>query len=113
MFLLLERHELRDTAVDSKYASMCVLSLIASCNNSISALAGQRKWSQTQDNVTDGIMTLADDKRPDETPLMELSYYSLQHETYIRYELTHQVVRWHNIRWSLIKSVIQVTEPSW
>jgi len=52
-------------------------------------------------------MTLAEDKRPEATLLIGLSEYALQRKTRIRDELTRQVLRWHSIGWSLIKSMTQ------
>jgi hypothetical protein len=57
------------------------------------ALPGQREWSRPKHDVIEGIMTLAEDMRPEATLLIGLSKYALQRQTRIRYELTHQILR--------------------
>jgi hypothetical protein len=56
-------------------------------------------------------MTLAHDKRPKATLLIGLCYYALQCQTDIRYELMSQIIRWHSIGWSPIKSQTQAIWP--
>jgi len=46
-------------------------------------LPGQREWSQPKYDVTEGIMTLAEDKRSEATLLMGLSSNALQRQTRI------------------------------
>jgi hypothetical protein len=47
------------------------------------ALPGQREYSRPEHDVTEGIMTSADDMRPEATLLIGLSYYALQRQTRI------------------------------
>jgi len=70
-------------------------------------LPGQREWSRLKHDVTEGIMTLADDKRLEATLLIGLSSNALQRQTRNRYELMCQVLHWHSIGWSPIKSMKQ------
>jgi hypothetical protein len=52
-------------------------------------------------------MTLAKDMRPEATLLIGLSKYTLQCQTRILYDVTCQVLGWHCIGWSTIKSMTQ------
>jgi hypothetical protein len=52
-------------------------------------------------------MTLAEDMRPETTLLIGLSQHALQRRTRIIYELKSQILHWHSIGWSLIKSMKQ------
>jgi hypothetical protein len=45
------------------------------------ALPGQREESRPKHDVTEGIMTSADDTRPEATLLIGLSYHALQRQT--------------------------------
>jgi len=76
-----------------------------------SALPGQREWSRPKHDVTEGIMTSADDMRPEATLLIGLSHIALQRQTRILNELTRQGLHWHSIGWSPIKSMAQAKEP--
>jgi len=55
-------------------------------------LPGLGEQSRPKHDVTEGIMTLAEDKRPEATLLIGLSYYALQRQSHIVYELTRQVL---------------------
>jgi len=61
-----------DTAVDSQYGSTWHLRFITRGNREIGALPGQREWSQPEHDMTEGIMMLAEDKRPEATLLSGL-----------------------------------------
>ena len=74
-------------------------------------LSGQREQSRPKHDVTEGVLTLAEDKRPEATLLIGLSLYALQRQTRIRYKLTGRVLRWHSIGWSPIKSRMQANNP--
>jgi len=56
-------------------------------------------------------MTSAENMRPEATLLIGLSYYPLQRQTHILYELTRQDVRWYSIGWLPIKSMTQTKQP--
>jgi hypothetical protein len=47
------------------------------------ALPGQREWSRPNHDVTEGIMSSADDMRPEATLLIGLSKNALQRQTRI------------------------------
>jgi len=47
----------------------------------IGVLPGRREKSCPKNDFTEGIMTLADDKRPEATRLVGLSEYALQRQT--------------------------------
>jgi hypothetical protein len=47
------------------------------------ALPGQRERSRPEHDMTEGIMTSADDMRPEATLLIGLSWYALQRQTHI------------------------------
>ena len=84
-----------------------IVNLLLQAIRVIGALPGQREWSRPKHDVTEGIMTSADDMRPEATLLIGLSYNVLWRQTHIRYELTRQVLRRHSIGWSPIKSMMQ------
>jgi hypothetical protein len=48
------------------------------------ALPGQREFSRPEGRVIEGIMTLAEDKRPKATLLIGWSWYALQCQTRMR-----------------------------
>jgi hypothetical protein len=48
-------------------------------------LPGLRDWSRPKHDVTEGIMTSAEDLRSEATRLIRLSWYALQRHTRIRY----------------------------
>jgi hypothetical protein len=73
----------------------------------IKALPGPREWSRPEHDVNAGVMTLADDKRPEATLLIAFSEYAVQCQTHNRYELTCQVLRWHCVGWSAIEFMKQ------
>jgi len=52
-------------------------------------------------------MTLAEDKRPEATLLIGLSWNELQCQSRTQYGLTRQILRWHSISWSLNTSMMQ------
>jgi hypothetical protein len=84
-----------------------IVSLLPHAIGITGALPGQRERSRPKYYVTEGVMTSAEDMRPEATLLIGLSYYALQCQTRILYELTRQVVRWHSIGWSPTKSMTQ------
>jgi hypothetical protein len=47
--------------------------------------------------VAEGIMKMADDMRPEATLLIGWSYYALQHQKLIRYQLTQLDLGWQRI----------------
>jgi len=71
------------------------------------ALPGHREMTRPKHDVTEGIIKLADDKRPEDTLLIGLSKYALQRQTHTRYELTQHVLFWYTIGWTPIKSMTQ------
>jgi hypothetical protein len=84
-----------------------IVNLASQAIRVIDALPGQRERSRPKHDVSEGIMTSADDMRPEATLLIGLSKYALQRQTRILYALTHQVLRWHSIGWSPNKSMTQ------
>jgi hypothetical protein len=70
-------------------------------------LLGQTGVSRPKHDVTERFMTLADDKRPEATLLIMLSWYALQCQTRMLYELMRHILRWHSIGWSPTKSMTQ------
>jgi len=64
------------------------------------ALPTQREQSRLKHDVTEGIMTSAEDMRPEATLLIGVSQHALQRQLRIQYEMTRQVLCWHSIGWS-------------
>jgi hypothetical protein len=52
--------------------------------------------------VSEGLLALAEDKRPEAKRFIGLNLHSLQ-----RHNKTCQNLRWHSISWLLIKSMMQ------
>jgi hypothetical protein len=69
--------------------------------------SGQREWSQPEHDMTEGIATLAEDKRLEAALPCGLSQFALQRQTCIAYKLMSHVLHCHNISWLPIKSMIQ------
>jgi len=88
-----------------------IVNLLPQAIRVIDVLPGQRQESRPKHDVTEGIMTSADDMRPEATLLIGLSEYALQHQTRILYEVRHQVLRWHSIGGSPIQPMTQAKLP--
>jgi len=53
--------------------------------------------------VSEGSMTLAEDKRPEANLFFWLRQHALQHHTHNKYKVTCHNLRWQSISWSPIK----------
>ena len=62
-------------------------------------LPGQRILSGPEHDMTVGNLTLADDRRPEAMLLIVWSWYALQHQIRILYQLMCRVPHWHSIFW--------------
>jgi hypothetical protein len=76
-------------------------------------LPSERQWSRPNHDVAERIVTLADVIRREVTPLIGLGWIAFRCQTHIRYELTDQVLHWHSIRWSPIKSMTTAEYLLW
>jgi hypothetical protein len=88
-----------------------IVSLSSQMIRGTDALPGQRERSRPKHDVTDGIMTSADDMRPEATLLIGLSQYAANDELVLLYELIRQVLRSHCMGCSPIKSMTQAKYP--
>jgi len=107
LFLILAGLVLSDTTGDSQMQVRGIRSLLSQAIRVTGALPGQRERSRPRHDMTEGIMTSTYDMRSEATLFIGLSKHALQRQTRILYELTRQVLHWHSIGWSPIKSMTQ------